>query len=164
MSEGILVPAFPTVLRPGLLACDGCCRWFVVVDPDNFDDVFVADIGSGETEVVRREALRLDLRDPAVRDAVVRAIRRKLRPGEPEPLTAPLFYYGGGCDRWAGFAATARASWWLESGVFKCGWWDADVDDPAQGVAALAALRGVDVDHHDRDLLALAAVARAVLS
>ena len=36
-----------------------------------------------------RGDVSLDVRDPAVRDALVRAIWRKLRPDEPEPLTAP---------------------------------------------------------------------------
>lgn len=107
------------------------------------EDVMIVNV-SGDT---------YDLRLPADRDRCVRAIWHKLRPTEPEPLTAPAFH-------WLGSAGNYATAWVME------------VRDPPHGLtlscgfAAVRypALTSVPLDSPDRDLLALAEVAKAVLA
>lgn len=78
---------------------------------------------------------RYDLRRPADRDRCVRALWRKLRPGEPEPLTAPQFANDG--DAWGlcadGFDGGGTV-WFAEE------WNDEDAGSTYVAVPALASL------------------------
>jgi hypothetical protein len=98
--------------------------------------------------------LRLDPRDPTVRDAVVRAIWRKLRPDAPEPLTAPEFRnYKNRVFR---LQSDGEASWFEPVGQITSNFIVVAISIPA--------LASIPLDSPDRDLLALAEVAKAVLS
>jgi hypothetical protein len=151
----VLVPAFPAVLRAGLLAIasvsiDGVdvpvqC---VVTDVNEAaDGATVAPI-PGEVDDTEpfdcgMKWLAIDLRDPTVRDVVVRALWRKLRPDEPEPFSPPHFHVGRG---------DGVLLWWLT------------VPD-ASGIgrsSEVAAVPNMQADSDDR-ALALAAVCVAVL-
>lgn len=142
----VLVPAFPAALRVGLpvIHVDGpavvtLCEGSQVVVVLTAGRVLGAVVYADRIRVVYG-ALTLDLRDPSVRDAVVRALWRKLRPGEPEPLTAPRWSYDGmGC-------------WWLDNG-------EDGIPCDQNNRPTLANLPASP----DRDLLALAAVCVAVL-
>lgn len=174
MADAILVPAWPALLRAGLpvVLVSGERGPFVAwLDHMQQSALVAIEQDDALTEVrvsVRRPntlTIRLDLRDPAVRDAVVRAIWRKLRPDEPEPLTAPIF----DCE-------TRPDELPSEDEDPPC-WWLAHPLAPDNGVAfgclieskdgvyrKVSALNDVDFASPDRDLLALAEVAKAVLA
>lgn len=107
------------------------------------------DVGTEERDPA---ALSVDLRDPSIRDRLARAIWAKLRPKEPEPITAPTF---------ACYSPSARC-WTLRidgraSEMFS------HLGGKAVG-AVVPALADIPLDSPDRDLLALRAVALVVLA
>ncbi len=155
----VLVPAFPAVLRAGLsIVVRGPMPH---VGPDEYLHTVVVVIGGpvvhfwhmGGARGALKDAVFVDLRDPAVRDAVVRALWRKLRPDEPEPLTAPRFWHPAPlATRWLVYGDDGSLMIRLAPVVsFE------DVD------VAVPALASIPLDSPDRDLLALAEVAKAVL-
>lgn len=155
MSAPVLVPAFPAVLQAGLpVECLGYSL--------RGRAHAAQDVGDGEWMLWPNASgrywpltsLRLDLRDPTVRDAVVRAIWRALRPDEPEPLTAPVFVVGVGAVLMESPGRQSIA--FLDRDISYAG----SNHAAAQIVPALTAIRHAP----DRDLLALAEVAKAVLS
>lgn len=162
--SAILVPAFPAVLRDGLPVIDSIdgergmaqqrrSDWYTLVWSE-------AD-GSDMHRLVPSE-FRLDLRDPTVRDAVVRALWRKLRPDEPEPLTAPTWRYPWTTGGWHPTTPGLRPRWTLGDVGFDARPFDVQhPDDRSQHV--IPALASIPLDSPDRDLLALAEVAKAVL-
>jgi hypothetical protein len=170
--NGALIPAYPTVLRAGLP---------VVVERDGFGaggrfkfvafwcgqsdgDVYVCDASErGYTKLWDADIVLLDLRDPAVRDAVVRAIWRKLRPEESELLTAPAWRYPWVVWGWHPSTPGPRPRWTLGEIGFDARSLEVQhPDDRAQHV--IPTLASVPLGSPDRDLLALAEVAKAVLS
>jgi hypothetical protein len=164
----ILVPAYPALLRAGLPVV--YCAWVgepaigaVIVrtcdDPVVIltGDVHTGGIFANRIAVVHGGAfLSLDLRDPAVRDAAVRALWRKLRPVEPEPLTAPAFGIAPN-----GHAAT-DPHWLLYNGDLVARFMAISCFPRIDH--AVPALASIDLASPDRDLLALACVLAAVLS
>ena len=156
MADTLLIPAYPQVLAPGLLIRFGGAPHVVTfVEPTahsakgfnaNAVNVDPADPELG-TEIgpLYHHLTRLDLREPAVRDAVARAIWRTLRPNEPEPLTAPVF--ASHAD--GAFFTLEHQRFVAHSAA------DYEHEVPALGNVALA--------NPDRDLLALAAIAAHVL-
>lgn len=171
--EPILIPAFPAVLRAGM-PC--------VVEYEEYETwVFLGLTTDGALQFARSSpaailpsrmsidesvaSVRLDLRDAAVRDAVVRAVWRKLRPTEPEPLTAPSW----SCSYPPGHVPDEiddeRPCWYLGPDGDALTFVDAEdgpVDDDTVFVAGLDEI--MLRCSPDRDLLALAAVACAVLA
>lgn len=106
-----------------------------------------------------------DLRNPAVRDAIVRAIWRRLRFGDPELLAAPGWYYDTENEHWLfsvpiGWDRDLHETFTAETGSCCVGSnHHADHD-----VRTIPALASIPLDSPDRDLLALAEVAKAVLA
>jgi hypothetical protein len=169
----VFVPAFQAVLRPGIMlmvpgpigACaDGEWLNTPLQMRGGGDDLHFNAFGFWQTE--RAAKCRLDLRDPSVRDAVVRAIWRKLRSDEPEPLTTPrwsrLCYQRNetpdSLDSWT---LTSPKSPPIDFSAASSPWgfrseWRTVVD--------LGDSELVPLDSPNRDLLALAEVAKAVLS
>lgn len=170
MTAPILIPAFACVLRPGLSIVhngynDPSVRICMHVDDQGRVAYAITDEQGDVQEWGRSKNVSLNLRNPAVRDAVVRAIWRKLRPDDSEPTTAPAWSH-------------------VEAGEgFPCWWWvstnhvDDDSDEDVETFGAdnpthaggiidhsVPSLASVPLDSPDRDLLALAEVAKAVLS
>lgn len=168
MSGAIIVHAWPLVLRPGLVVDTGGltegCAWadntqILVAFGDEVCSVAWEDGGETTTEDdIPLAALRLNLRDDATRDAVLRAMWRKLRPEDPESLSAP---------QWIPHDDDATPAWSLAR-------FDGDGDADAiyfaeyigstapDGSMAVPELSGCYQE--DADLLALGTCARAVLS
>jgi hypothetical protein len=161
-SSAILVPAFPALLRRGmpvtaygrqgvLVRSGERCR---VAYPDEREDI--------ETSWYELRELRLDLRDAAVRDAIVRAIWRKLRPGmidvhgrlPPDPLTAPHFYFDGHEARLGLAGSPSGCFEYLEFAPMRRPYTDVEV----------VAFAAIPRESRDRSLLALAEVAKAVFA
>jgi hypothetical protein len=181
----VFVPAFSSVLREGLPVIGN-------TDGDESFGVVVAFTPTGATvwwndwqESCEEEVkdLNLNLRDPAVRDAVVRALWHKLHPNQPEPPTAPRWFSFDGCDgpAWA----LARERWVLDRGDIYDPETDLSADEVAwvfvgdedggdDGVFAwgredtnpryVEGLTGIGTSAPDRNLLALAEVAKVVLA
>lgn len=188
MSAPILVPAFACVLRAGLPVLEPEHGAFVLVDTyeicvagnsENSDaselraligrrviDRADVDVSSGRRSRhcdiqrgdVPASCLRLNLRVPAVRDALVRALWRKLRPSDDEPHAAPM---------WVPHDSDAVPAWSLAT---MDGDGDADsiyfaeqigetAPDDSMAIPSLA-----NCYAEDGDLLALAEVAKSVLS
>jgi hypothetical protein len=181
----LLIPAYPALLRAGLpVVCDletdegdayidvaavVISLYGVDCDPDPWLTIGIDDRGnSGE----RAEALiahtRLDLRNPAVRDQAVRALWRKLRPGEPEPLTAPRWdnnseqRYSLVGRHMRGVSDTAYDVRFRPTPGGRSPECE-DIVVPALGVLPRDSFERPQ-DFADRDLLALAAVLAAVLA
>jgi hypothetical protein len=90
MSFPITIPVFAALLRAGLpvIDADDGERGIVMFG----ESIYAEKRGPfGYINGKPGESWRLDLRDPIIRDACVRAIWRKLRPGDPEPLNSPKF-------------------------------------------------------------------------
>lgn len=165
----VLVPAWPAVLRAGLPvrvkwgAGDGdigpvrvlCSLEESPTEGETWCNV-ASTRNTPSVDDYPLAELRLDLRDPATRDAVVRAIWRKLRPTEPEPLTAPAFDFST-------FVRGPRVKLYghrlREPVVIR---WRRAVDRDHD--ALCPALADVDLTSTDVDLLALACCAAAVLA
>ncbi len=168
MNAPMLIPAYPALLRAGLPvrvkwgAGDGDVgpeRVLCSVEESPTDGEVWCNIASTRNvpsvDDYPLSELRLDLRDPAARDASVRALWRKVHP-EAVPLTAPAFY-------WYPFVEGTKACWILEhpegSPAVRCQ--DrSPMYEPAQVIPALAS---IPLDSPDRDMLALACVLAAVL-
>jgi hypothetical protein len=189
--NGVLIPAYPAVLRAGLP---------VVVERDGFGaggrfkfvafwcgksdgDVYVCDASErGYTKLWDADVVSLDLRDPAVRDAVARAIWRKLRrkatPGaldmrevspnvweSVEPATAPQWSYDDNGDSYwltalYGYNDDVHETFSPADGSC-CRGARGHVDHDANAVPSLVS---ISINSPDRDILALAEVAKAVLA
>ena len=107
----VLVPAFPAVLRRGLPLVwrrdDGSASEPLLcmeAPRGGSTELWTENSYGGhcyaDVEHESAEDYWLDLRDPAVRDAVVRAIWRKLHSDESEPLTAPGFEFDDDTDNY----------------------------------------------------------------
>lgn len=88
----LLMPCPPALLRPGLVLADGAIVTCVYVDgvtPTTGGScvMVVADDGVEDPRDVG--GISIDLRDPSVRDALLREVLRKLRPDAPEQFGAP---------------------------------------------------------------------------
>lgn len=172
----VLVPAWPEVLRVGLPVVNKQGHdigVFMYECNDSFlGETWCKIYSAHELGEQRLSSLRLDLRDPYIHDAVVRAMWRTLRrttvrpasdvldmreasPGvwEPEPVNAPQFDHVANRRCWV--------MWAGGGGRGACFTPDGTTFFPST-VHAVPALASVPLDSPDRDLLALAACAEAV--
>jgi hypothetical protein len=167
--EGVFVPAFPAVLRAGLPVFVDQKEWiYVGTTTDGTHQFSQVSPGVLPSRMVADSFITayLDLRNPTVRDAVVRAIWHKLHPKEPDPLTAPAFLLHMESLRlwrlcWHAYPVCGRSSARLHQGAIFHFEPSVGPGGRAQEVPALAT---IPLDSLDRDLLALAEVAKVVLA
>ena len=160
MADPLLIPAYPQVLAPGLLILFGGVPHVVTfVWPEghhakgwnaNAVNVDTESVEHGtETGPLWREHTRLNLRIPAVRDAVVRAIVRDENEGDPVSVHFyPLDETDNTPPRWVWAVGD-----FFFSSVPVRNWVD----------FVVPALADIDPTNPDRNLLALAAIAAHVL-
>lgn len=159
----MLVPAWPEVLRAGLPVvvqrdAFGVGSFSAIYCDTDDDDVFVYSSDErGFSKLWDADTLLADLRDGDVRDACVRALWRKLRPGEPEPLTAPLFYYDDDTECWWLQVFGQHATFHPRS-ASCCDGKTCGHHVPALGVLGMPLPKDAPDVLMERDLLALAAV------
>lgn len=149
MSGPILIPAYPSVLRAGLPVVFAGAR-YVALGPSIDGCVAIADVADG-VQYAPSGYVGIDLRDPAACDACKRAVWHKLcPPGDGDPWNCPRFWKVEAMRRWNLSTDTAAGTYFTA--------------DPGRGSPYVPALAAVPLNCSDRDLLALAEVAKAVLS
>lgn len=175
MTSPLLIPCPPALLRAGLPghltrwgggeivgvylgpteACAYCGGWGCVHDgpahvPGGYWSTAYPKTFSGP---VPHAAVDVDLRDGAVRDHALRVLYAKVRPEEPEPVSAPR--WGEECSSPGVWFVGGRRNHFASPKYAGPTW------NPSQ--TTIPALASVPLDSPDRDLLALACVIAAVL-
>jgi hypothetical protein len=180
-NQSVLIPAYPAVLRARLpLPVVFRDTRHIAVHYDDRYDPMVGGVGfpgvtivmpthadrchtSQAPKPVYVQSLAIDLRESIVRDALVREIWHKLRPGmidvhgrpPPDPLTAPHFYFNGAREARLGLAGSPGGAFlYVEFDPVRRPYTDIEVP----------ALATIPLDSFDRELLALAEVAKVVFA